>query len=192
MRINDDDGKPLTSVYLALSDSEARELITALTTLQTATKGWHEHVSDAEYRCEVTVYREDDETAIFAESPQEVWRNSCGVAGPQAPRSVSGVAGTKVSEVRGPRMDATSATFERASVAWRLGRCLRSVRSRRNAHARQALGRGGRGRRRRDPVYLTLRRERYGARATEACESRVRMHRIETQGPPRQAFRYSP
>jgi len=66
VRITDHDGKPLTSVYLALSDGEARELIDALSALQSAEKGWHAHVSDASYHREVTVYREDDETAISA------------------------------------------------------------------------------------------------------------------------------
>jgi hypothetical protein len=66
VRITDDEGKPLPSVYLALSDSEAQEMIDALSALQTAEKGWHAHVSDATYQREVTVYREDDETATFA------------------------------------------------------------------------------------------------------------------------------
>lgn len=65
MRINDSEGKPLSSVYLALTDSEARELIGALTTLLSAQKGWHEHVSDGEYPREVTVYRADDDSSIF-------------------------------------------------------------------------------------------------------------------------------
>lgn len=66
MRLNDSDGNALTSVYLGLSDNEADELIGALTTLKSARAGWHEHVSDETYQREVTVYREDDETASFA------------------------------------------------------------------------------------------------------------------------------
>jgi hypothetical protein len=64
VRITDADSNPLPSVYLALSDSEAAELIDALTDLlQAANKPWHAHVSDATYQREITVYREDDETA---------------------------------------------------------------------------------------------------------------------------------
>ena len=63
MRITDAEGKPLSSVNLALTDDEARELIDALSELESAKAGWHAHVSDASYQCEVTVYRADDETA---------------------------------------------------------------------------------------------------------------------------------
>jgi hypothetical protein len=66
VRLSDTDGQPLTSVYLGLSDSEACELIDALLALRSARKGWHEHVSDESTRREITVYREDDETATFA------------------------------------------------------------------------------------------------------------------------------
>ena len=66
MRINDDEGTTLSFVYLGLSDAEAKELIDALSALPAATKGWHVHVSDRTYQREVTIYREDDETAIFA------------------------------------------------------------------------------------------------------------------------------
>jgi len=65
VRINDDEGQALPSVYLALTDDEARELIDALSSLLTAKAGWHAHVSDAKYRHEVTVYRDDDATASF-------------------------------------------------------------------------------------------------------------------------------
>jgi hypothetical protein len=66
VQITDNEGKPLSSVYLALTDSEARELIAALSSLESAQEGWHAHVSDATYQREVTVYREDDTTASFA------------------------------------------------------------------------------------------------------------------------------
>jgi hypothetical protein len=65
MRITDSAGEPVSHVYLALSDAEARELIGALESLQRAEQGWHEHVSDASLQVEVTVYREDDKTAVF-------------------------------------------------------------------------------------------------------------------------------
>jgi hypothetical protein len=67
VRLSDDRGKPLTSVYLGLSDDEADELIGAVSALKSAHKGWHEHVGDETHRREITVYREDDDTAIFAE-----------------------------------------------------------------------------------------------------------------------------
>jgi hypothetical protein len=63
MRISDSDGKPLASINLALSDSEARELRDALEDLLTTDEdGWHVHVSNGDYSREVTVYREDDST----------------------------------------------------------------------------------------------------------------------------------
>jgi hypothetical protein len=65
MRIHDDEGNALESVYLALSEAEARELAGALADLSTAQKGWHAHVTDAGSGSEVTVYREDDESAAF-------------------------------------------------------------------------------------------------------------------------------
>ena len=65
MRITDSTGQSLSNVYLALSDGEAKELIGALENLQKAEKGWHEHVSDASYQIEVTVCREDDESAVI-------------------------------------------------------------------------------------------------------------------------------
>lgn len=65
MRIRTDDGSALSDVYLALSDSEASELRDALTQMLTEKSGWHGHVSDATFQTTVTVYREDDETAVF-------------------------------------------------------------------------------------------------------------------------------
>ncbi len=65
MRITTRDGTVLSDVYLALTDAEARELRDDLTQLLTAKKGWHAHTSDAEYQTTVTVYREDDDTAVF-------------------------------------------------------------------------------------------------------------------------------
>jgi hypothetical protein len=67
MRITDAEGKPLGAVYLALSNQEADELTQALEDLKSAKPGWHAHVSDPSYQQEVTVYREDDQTA--ADSP---------------------------------------------------------------------------------------------------------------------------
>jgi hypothetical protein len=66
VRITDKERKPLSSVYLALTDSEERELIGALSTLRSAQPGWHEHINDETYQHEITVYREDDPTANFA------------------------------------------------------------------------------------------------------------------------------
>jgi len=65
MRISDETGNSLSSVYLALSDAEAAELADALRELRTAHKGWHAHVSDSAYAKEITLYREDDETAVI-------------------------------------------------------------------------------------------------------------------------------
>jgi hypothetical protein len=65
MRIADGEGKPLSSVYLALSDDEANELIDALRDLLKAQGSWHAHVSNADYQREITVYREDDDSASF-------------------------------------------------------------------------------------------------------------------------------
>jgi hypothetical protein len=64
MRITDGDGNRLESVHLALSNEEAAELAQALASLQSAERGWHEHVSDLDRQIEITVYREDDETAV--------------------------------------------------------------------------------------------------------------------------------
>ena len=65
MRINDSNGQRLSSIHLGLSEAEADELIQALSELRGAPKGWHQHVSDASYSNEVSVYREDDETSAF-------------------------------------------------------------------------------------------------------------------------------
>ena len=65
MRITGVDGKRLEGVHLALSVSEARELTDALKELEAATPGWHAHLSAAGYDGEITVYREDDESASF-------------------------------------------------------------------------------------------------------------------------------
>jgi hypothetical protein len=65
VRLNDSERNPLASVYLGLSDDEAVELIGALTTLKSARAGWHEHVSDESSTREITVYREDDASAIL-------------------------------------------------------------------------------------------------------------------------------
>ena len=65
MRINDSNGQKLSAVYLGLSETEADELIQALTELRGAAEGWHQHVSDASYSTEISVYREDDETSAF-------------------------------------------------------------------------------------------------------------------------------
>lgn len=65
MRIADGGGNRLDSILLALSDDEAAELSQALASLQLAQKGWHEHVSDPTGQLEITVYREDDESAVL-------------------------------------------------------------------------------------------------------------------------------
>jgi hypothetical protein len=63
VRITDDTGTELNSVYLALSDEEAKELSDVLADLLKAEPGWHAHVSDRSFKREVTLYREDDPTA---------------------------------------------------------------------------------------------------------------------------------
>jgi hypothetical protein len=63
MRITDHGAQTIPAVYLGLSDDEADELIDALRDLKTAAKGWHAHITDSKYGWEVTVYREDDDTA---------------------------------------------------------------------------------------------------------------------------------
>lgn len=67
MRIHDGSGRELTGVYLALSDDEAWELIGALEGLREAKpeSQFHQHVSQADYQREITVYREDDPTTVF-------------------------------------------------------------------------------------------------------------------------------
>jgi hypothetical protein len=61
VKITDAQGQPLGSVYLALSDAEARELIDALNELiATKQTDWHAHVSDPSFQVEVTVSREDE------------------------------------------------------------------------------------------------------------------------------------
>jgi hypothetical protein len=64
MRLTDGDGNPLDAVLVALSDEEAAELAEALTALRSAKAGWHEHVTDVGGRREITVYREDDDSAL--------------------------------------------------------------------------------------------------------------------------------
>jgi hypothetical protein len=65
MRITAGKGEPLNRIYLALSDAEALDLIGALEQLREAgpRSHGHWHVSQADFQREVTVYREDDETA---------------------------------------------------------------------------------------------------------------------------------
>lgn len=74
MRIHDGDGKKLDEVYVALTDIEARQLISYLEDLvATRERGWHEHlveevmVSEREGRIvnELTVYRADDDSMVF-------------------------------------------------------------------------------------------------------------------------------
>ena len=64
MRLADGEATPLSSVYQALSESEADELMNALSDAS-GRQGWHAHISGAGYRREITVYREGDETAAF-------------------------------------------------------------------------------------------------------------------------------
>ena len=63
MRITNAEKRPYSTIYLALTDAEADELIGVLQHLKHAEPGWHAHVNDESYSHEVTVYREDDPTA---------------------------------------------------------------------------------------------------------------------------------
>jgi hypothetical protein len=74
MRLHDGDGKQLDEVYVALTDVEAKQLISYLQELvATREKGWHEHlveevmVSEREGRIVngLTVYRADDDSMVF-------------------------------------------------------------------------------------------------------------------------------
>jgi hypothetical protein len=65
MRISDADRNELGAVYIALSETEAAELRDALTGLSSASAGWHAHVTSAAGQTEITVYRDDDVTAVF-------------------------------------------------------------------------------------------------------------------------------
>jgi hypothetical protein len=75
VRIADEDGKPLNAVYLALTDFEARQLHDFLEQLmEPAEKGFHAHITDERFwvdsdaeqvEKEITIYRADDETAVF-------------------------------------------------------------------------------------------------------------------------------
>jgi hypothetical protein len=75
MRITDSQKNELDSVYLALTDAEARELRDGLDELLSAREnGWHVHVRDERawsadeserVEREITVYRADDATAGF-------------------------------------------------------------------------------------------------------------------------------
>jgi hypothetical protein len=74
VRIHDDSGNKLDAVYVALTDVEAKQLISYLQDLlATREKGWHEHlieeemVSEREGRIvnELTVYRADDDSMVF-------------------------------------------------------------------------------------------------------------------------------
>ncbi|HEY8777923.1 MAG TPA: hypothetical protein VIM23_03165 [Gaiellaceae bacterium] len=75
MRIADEDGKPLDKVYLALTDSEAKQLHDFLEQLMDPPHAsFHAHVLDDRFwlddeaervEKEVTIYRADDDTAVF-------------------------------------------------------------------------------------------------------------------------------
>ena len=74
MRIHDGEGNKLDSVYLALTDDEAKQLIDWLNDLVTTReKGAHWHVSEevlvterlGRVVNELTVYRADDDSAVF-------------------------------------------------------------------------------------------------------------------------------
>jgi hypothetical protein len=54
---------------MRITDGEGKELRDALSELLSARKGWHVHVNDAAYQWEVTVYREDDDTATDIANP---------------------------------------------------------------------------------------------------------------------------
>src|SRR5262249_37161139 len=81
MRIVDEKGQPLSGVYIALTDREARTAGLPSKLIQTTESGWHAHVIDerswsADERerveHEVTAYRADDETACSREMP-DAW-----------------------------------------------------------------------------------------------------------------------
>ena len=73
MRIHDDNGNKLDKVYVALTDIEARQLISYLQDLvETREYGWHEHLMegagldpDTMFENELTVYRADAEGMVF-------------------------------------------------------------------------------------------------------------------------------
>ena len=67
MRVHDGDKNELNNVFIALSDREARQLIHDLKALIAAKgKGGHWHIIDEpDYQREITIYREDDQTAVF-------------------------------------------------------------------------------------------------------------------------------
>ena len=75
MRIADTQRNELDSIYLALTDAEARELRDGLNELlNTREEGWHAHVMDERFGSadeskrierEITVYRADDASAAF-------------------------------------------------------------------------------------------------------------------------------
>ncbi len=73
MRIVDENGRELDRVYIALTDSEAKELHDSLEQLMVETS-FHGHVMDERFwsendsdrvEKELTVYRADDPTAAF-------------------------------------------------------------------------------------------------------------------------------
>ena len=73
MRIHDGSGKKLDTVYVALADVEAKQLISDLQELlETREKGWHAHLMegngldpDTMLETELTVYRADDDQMVF-------------------------------------------------------------------------------------------------------------------------------
>jgi len=75
VRIADEHGQPLNAVYIALTDAEAKQLHDYLEQLmEPAEKGFHAHVMDDRFwsenpaervEREVTIYRADDDTAVF-------------------------------------------------------------------------------------------------------------------------------
>jgi hypothetical protein len=72
VRISDGEGNKLSTIYIGLTDAEARELRDGLNELlETTEAGWHVHIVDERFweadatervENEVTVYRADDET----------------------------------------------------------------------------------------------------------------------------------
>ncbi len=65
MRITDGQQQPHSTVNLGLTEQEALDLIIALGDIVEAEPGWHVHISGESSAHEITIYREDDETAGF-------------------------------------------------------------------------------------------------------------------------------
>ena len=65
MRITDGQRQAHSTINLGLTEQEALDLIVALGDIVGAEPGWHVHIHGESSAHEITVYREDDETADF-------------------------------------------------------------------------------------------------------------------------------